>query len=255
MGRHLGMEVPIREKFGLSEEARAQRDALIEKYHKYVHSIVGRLIHVMALPPSSYDECVSAGYLGLVEAAARFDSGNGADFKAFAFLRIRGAVIDNIRSSSHLSNKAYRYAQALQAVQDLRESCEQSLSKGLEFRANEGNRVCLAEVLDLAAKGVLAFRLSLSDVEREASAAVTEKKDPEMQLQVKQEQEKFRRVVATLPRKERIIIEEYYFQGKSFSQIAQENHGMSKSWVSRLHTRALERLKDMYFSAFAEEAD
>jgi RNA polymerase sigma factor (sigma-70 family) len=51
-------------------------------------------------------------------------------------------------------------------------------------------------------------------------------------------------LIATLPEKERLIVEDYYLKEKSFVEIANENGGMSKSWVSRLHSRALELLKE-----------
>jgi RNA polymerase sigma factor for flagellar operon FliA len=50
--------------------------------------------------------------------------------------------------------------------------------------------------------------------------------------------------VATLPEKERTIIEQYYFHDRKFSDIATQSAGLSKSWVSRLHDRALATLKE-----------
>src|SRR5437868_836485 len=97
----------------------AHRDCLIEEYQSYVHQVARKLIHLMNLPFELLDEIVSSGYVGLVEAAERFNASQGVDFRTYAFLRIRGAMIDNIRNTSDLTGKAYKSAKALKAVQEL----------------------------------------------------------------------------------------------------------------------------------------
>ena len=69
------------------------RKNLVEEFQEYVHAVVGRLMRAVNLPTHMEDEFVAAGYLGLVEAASRFDRDSGKKFKSYAFLRIRGAVI------------------------------------------------------------------------------------------------------------------------------------------------------------------
>ena len=228
----------------------AARDSLIERYQKYVHRLVGNMIHVIGLPASSMDEYISAGYLGLVEAAERFDFKPESDFQAYARFRIRGAVIDHIRAHSEISGKAYRYARALRAAHDMHEGdgervCENSLP---ERSIDPADR--LAGVLDFAARGALAFRLTLTDAEEaEISDCAGQYKDAEQQMMAKQSAARFRALVARLPDKERLVVEEYYFKEKSFKQITDEYPSLSKSWVSRLHSRALRRLKDFYLES------
>lgn len=227
--------------------ARARRDALIEEYQRYVHSLVGKFIHAMGLPIDLQDEYISAGYLGLVEAAERYNPESGVDFRNYAYLRIRGAVIDSIRSSTNLSGKAYRMMKALEAANHIR-------AQEVESSGQHSKEENLAKVLEFASKGALAYRLSLVDAEEEVSTLSAEYGDPEQELVQKQEQQKFSNLVATLPEKERLIISEYYFKGKSFSEIAQSYEGMSKSWVSRLHTRALDLLKERYLESSGSAA-
>lgn len=225
-----------------------RRDSLIVEYQQYVHYVVGYLIDSMNLPPQFHDDFVSAGYLGLVEAAERFDFDSGRPFKNFAFLRIRGAVIDSIRDSSDLTGKAYRYAKALRAADAMRDE----ILAGTESAPSSPDQK-LGSVLDYAAKSIMAFRLTLSECEDRLSTGGNFGEDPEVQLEQKQRSEKFRALIATLPPKERLVIEEYYFNDKSFVQIAQENAGLSKSWVSRLHVRALERLHQSCSAAGLEQ--
>lgn len=223
--------------------ARVKRDALIEKYHGYVERVVGQMIRTLSFPPALRDEFVSAGYLGLVEAASRFDPKRGREFKAFAFLRIRGAIIDYIRSSSHLSGRSYRAFKALEASQSMR-------SEMLETQGSLGKSRA-EEALELLSKSAIAFRLT--GVTTDTLVPETSAPDElEVQLDKKRNAEKIRQVVATLPEKERTIIEQYYFHDRKLTDVAAQYAGLSKSWVSRLHDRALSLLKDRFEETLPE---
>jgi RNA polymerase sigma factor for flagellar operon FliA len=220
-----------------------KRKTLIDQYQDYVQYLVGGLIKTMNLPPDLFDEFVAAGNLGLVEAAQRYDSESGTDFSAFAYLRIRGAVIDSIRECADLTGKAYRFARALQAINDHRED----LVDLVEPASNQEDT--LARVMDYAATGTLCFRLSISDVENELEDDGAG--DPERALNLQQDGELLRQLVLELPDKERRVIEDYYYRGHSLAQISRNYDDFSKSWVSRLHSRALQMLKDKYVEAMA----
>ena len=220
-----------------------KRTNLIDQYQEYVHYLVGGLVKTMNLPPELFDEFVAAGNLGLVEAAQRYDSDSGKDFSAFAYLRIRGAVIDSIRECADLTGKAYRYVRALQAINEHRED----LINVLVPDAEQGD--ILARVMDYAATGTLCFRLNLADVENELQDDGAG--DPERALNIQQDSELLRQLVLELPEKERRVIEDYYYRGHSLAQISRDYEDFSKSWVSRLHSRALELLKDKYVAAMA----
>ena len=234
----------------MQSKKRGQRDALIEEYRGFVNSVVRKLIHSMNLPTELYDEFVGAGYLGLVEAADRFDRKDGTEFKHYAYLRIRGSVIDSIRECSDVSGKAYRYAKALQAANMLREGeldewNEKNIKDLARAEVVEDPELKLAHVLDYAAKSALAFRMTVNDAEHE----MTEGADPadaESKMIARQDSQEFFGLVETLPPKERLIIEEYYFKGKSFAEIVETHKEFSKGWVSRLHARALTMLKEKY---------
>ena len=81
--------------------SQSARDELILNHLWLVRHLVGKL--AARLPPGvDVDNLESAGLLGLVEAAQRFDVSRGVDFNAFAALRIRGAMIDEARRNSPL---------------------------------------------------------------------------------------------------------------------------------------------------------
>lgn len=215
-----------------------ERDALIEQYHDFVEGLVTRLIRAMGLPQRHRDDFIAAGFLGLVEAAGRFDATRGSDFRSFAFLRIRGAVIDHIRASSDLSGYAYQMLKALEGAQDIRE-------RSLELRGSQAQprRSVSAEAIDTLGKSAIAMALSnaTSEFNQIANECAS---DPESDLQKKETAQKIRSAVATLPEKERTIVEQYYFRDLTLHQVAEQYSGLSKSWVSRLHDRALEMLRD-----------
>jgi RNA polymerase sigma factor for flagellar operon FliA len=79
----------------------ARRDELILSHLPLVRHVLGRL--AAELPPGvDVDNLESAGVLGLVEAAGKFDPNRNAQFRTFAFLRIRGAIVDELRRNSPL---------------------------------------------------------------------------------------------------------------------------------------------------------
>jgi RNA polymerase sigma factor for flagellar operon FliA len=216
----------------------SERDALIEEYHDFVESLVSRLMRAMGLPQRHRDDFISAGLLGLVEAAGRFDADRGNDFRAFAFLRIRGAVIDHIRASCELSGYAYQVLKALESAQDLRTQSLENRRSGSQSPGYQG-----MEGVDLLSKSAVALAI-VTPASESPFFGGTAPSDPERDLHKKQTSEKLRSAIATLPDKERTIIEQYYFHDLTLSEVAQQYAGLSKSWVSRLHDRALGILRE-----------
>lgn len=224
-----------------------RRDCLVEEYQGYVVNVANKMINRMNLPLNFLDEYIAAGNLGLVEAAERYDSTSGTDFRRYAFLRIRGAIIDNIRKSSELSGRTYRYAKALKAAEDLRVVDEPLLKVTSEEK--------LSHLFEWASKATLAYRISMADLTPdEEQEHFADCDDPQVILRQKQFSEGMKSLVELLPDNERYIIEGYYFRGLSFREILEESEGMSKSWISKLHSRALGRLKEHLEGAQQYEA-
>jgi len=220
-----------------------RRDKLVEEYYGYVDVVVSRLIRSMNLPVQLKDDFVSAGLFGLIDAAGRFKPERGQNFKTFAFLRIRGAVIDYIRTACDLSGYAYRRLKALEMAQRVREN-------ELEGRAieSQGRREQVDQGITYLEKAAIIFRLTAQAEEEEGDAPEQDAQDPERALEKKRRCKKLREIVATLPEKERIIIEQHYFQDRKLVDVAENLAGLSKSWVSRLHDRAIELLREKIVS-------
>ncbi len=214
------------------------RNTLVVEYQGFVEVVVTRLIRSMGLPVSMKEDFISAGYVGLVEAAGRFDANRGYEFKTYAYQRIRGAIIDHIRSSCDLKGYAYKKLKALEAACEIRDvMVEESADKAKTREQRTQGAV------DYLQKVAVGFTLAVQNDDQEANAPEQEKQDPERILDKKRQFLKIREIIATLPEKERTIIEQYYFRDKKFVEIATNFGGFSKSWVSRLHDRALEMLR------------
>lgn len=219
------------------QQSAAEAGDLVATYYRSVRVIVEKLMRAMGLPAALKDDFLAAGALGLVEAASRFDSSRGSDFRTFAFLRIRGAVIDHIRVSCELSGRAYRMYRALAAAHEVRERMVTARGTRGETRAGI---VETSEALEVLSHSAVAFALYGVAAASEATAPQNPETDTYKHLRA----QKLREMVATLPEKERIIIEQHYFHDRSFVEIANNYAGLSKSWVSRLHDRALSMLRD-----------
>jgi RNA polymerase sigma factor for flagellar operon FliA len=214
------------------------RNKMIVEYRGFVEIVVTRLIRSMGLPVSMKDDFISAGYVGLVEAAGRFDADRGYEFKTYAYQRIRGAIIDHIRTSCDLKGHAYRKFKALESAHDVR-------SVMIEDAGRKGQKPQkqTQDAVNYLHKVAVGFTLAVQNDDEAAVSPEQEKQDPEKLLEKKRTSEKIKEIVATLPEKERTIIEQYYFRDQKFVDIATNFGGFSKSWVSRLHDRALEMLR------------
>jgi RNA polymerase sigma factor FliA len=217
---------------------------ILEKYGPYVRSLASQ-VRKQFNSQIELDELMAYGQVGLLEAAERFDPKVGANFLTFAHYRIKGAIFDGLRKMGVLRGSDARTAYVGERAT--------SYLGNLADRDQGGNR-----------------RGSVDDDVREISSAVTglamvfatslegseglQLSDGAMpadeRLEVEQLKRRVRAAIGTLPDKERKLLEGYYFQGKTLEEAGAEI-GQSKSWASRLHARAVERLKDI----LAEETE
>lgn len=221
--------------------ARSTRNELIEEYDYLVATLARSLVRRFALQPGLFEDLCSAGYMGLVEAAERCSPEMIPTFRSYACIRIRGSMIDMLRSSSVLSRRSHRYVKAMYALQHLREA--EVLEQPLLGYPDDGAKESLARVLDMAGKGALAFRLSTDEAAEEIENITDGTLPADECVERKYLRGRLEACIEQLPEKERVIIREYYFEDRNFIDIAKRNNGMNKSWVSKLHSRALEKLR------------
>lgn len=214
----------------------AERDALIREHVPYAQRIAE---HVARDLPRwvPFGDLLSAAHEGLLNAADRFDPDRGAAFTTFAYYRIRGAVYDSVRRT--LATDPYHRARAAAqaAVDDLLESAQPNLPKSLaDPRAAAAS--ALAGILEDAATS-----FTLGEIGAAANAAPPPESDPERGTSQGETHAGLRRAMTRLPERERTMIDGVYFQNLTIEQ-AGATMGLTKSWASRLHARALTLMRD-----------
>lgn len=186
------------------------------------------------------DDLRSCGRQGLLEAAQRFDPGRG-DFRRFAYFRVRGAMIDGIRKMGNWSRRGYERVAMLRGLSTLTEALDQtdasSADSSTPDEAAERLRTHMASVVTAMTLGVFAEGASDGEeiIPRDSGASAEEL------VGTRQLYSLVRTAVSELPEPEGEIVRRHYIEGEKIDVIATEM-GHTKSWASRIHTRAIRRL-------------
>ena len=228
----------------------AQR-RLVEDHIPFVRSIARKLRD--QVPMVEFDDLVGFGMQGLIEAGQRFDDRHGVAFTTFAYYRVRGAMFDGLRSMGwlprseyarlRLEERANAYLQNLAARDDGQsEPATRTATKPGRGRPAAGEvEERVREIAD-ALHGVAAVFVTLLG-RHEEQQLLDERAAPHEQLERLQMAERVRRALTKLPDKERHLVEQYYFHDQTLEQVG-AGMGLSKSWTSRLHARAIALLRE-----------
>ena len=221
------------------------REAAIEQYRPLIKYVVGKL----APRPNAafdYEDLCSYGFIGLMDAWDRFDAGRGVKFETYAITRIRGAVIDAIRSQDPLSRGARLKARRIDQM-----LCSLTTRFGRLPR-----RLEMAEALDCSPAEYDAMvreagwaTVSLDVFELDGDAAYRAPTPPDSsvpdfsdRLVRAETHNALSRVVAALPEREQLIVSLYYVERLTMKEIAIVLD-VSTTRVCQLHSRALSRLR------------
>ena len=214
------------------------RDRLIEEHRPYV---VGLAVKIMRGLPFhvELDELVAYGTLGLVEAAGRFDASIPAAFTTFSYYRIRGAIYDGLREMGYLSRSAHAPTRFAANANDLlHTAAEDEQPGGVASTEVEDDIAAAEEVIE---RLIPAYLLSLE------SERVREIADPEAFSAEDAERRDLIGLVLSALRElrddERQLIEAIYFKYVPMTDLAKQR-GVNKSWISRLHARAIDHLRE-----------
>ncbi len=215
-----------------------ERDGLIEQYMPYAASIASRVCQSLS-SAVDYEEVLCNARLGLLEAAKRFDCDQEVDFRTFAYYRIKGAIYDGLRRSGWLPRTLYAKIKFEEAANEYLQNrslgcANEKVQHGLQEKVEENS--VTETVNSLASIYIISLDASEDmDVEDKDSANV------EQRTEFMQVRRHMRDAIGTLPDKEKQLIMMYYFQNKTLEEVGGKL-GLSKSWTSRLHARALSLL-------------
>ena len=204
-------------------------DDVVREHQGLVRNVALRVRSEMDLN-CDLEDLISAGYLGLMEAKGRFDPTRGVLFTTFAYYRVRGACIDSIRKMAYLPRRAHQ-------ARKLAEAADAVLEQAAEDRAATASAKADIDATVQAIDDVLG-RLTASYVIEAVSAEEAEVEKPDDQLIRAVESKRVREALLELPERELKVVREFYFEGRVLDDIAKDL-GISKSWASRIHTKAL----------------
>lgn len=192
------------------------------------------------------DELIGLANAGLAEAATRYDPAKGASFSTFAWYRVQGSIVDGLRKSSHLPRRVWAKLVALRAASDyLEQRAERDAGALAQGTQPPEGAAALAQVKQSLAAIRTMYVTSLEamqdagyDTVDDQTASAGEKLDGHRAAT------KLREAIDRLPEKEQALMKKHYWEGKNLLEAGAEL-GISKSWASRLHAQAVERLRSV----------
>lgn len=222
------MEAAIRTYQNL--RLKTERDAIILEHLPFVRQVLGRMM--VRLPDSTDRENLeSAGICGLVEAAGQYDANRGVSFTTFAFPRIRGAILDELRRNcplpQHMLERWSRIRDAYTKLQG--NASPESLAVSADLSVEEVEE-CLQAIQ-------LTRPDSWFDDLADRVADDREGTSPERFLDAEEQSGVLADVIESLPRTMRIAVTLYYREELRLKEIG-EVLGLSESRVSRILSRA-----------------
>lgn len=246
----------IVEEVAITDE---NREAVIIKYSPMIKYVANRI--AMRLPPHvEVDDLISVGVLGLMDAITKYDPTRGAKFKTYAEFRVRGAILDELRSMDWVPRSVRQKAsnvdsivQQLQAKlkrkpedEEVAEEMKLSLDQFYDT-LNETKSMPVFSLEDLGIAKETGEQQSLLDCLAGKADA-----DPQTQIRLTELKEIIAKAIDTLPEKERLMISLYYYEELTMKEIGVVLD-ITESRVSQIHSKAVYHLRTKLKSIIAEE--
>ncbi|MBW1938087.1 MAG: FliA/WhiG family RNA polymerase sigma factor [Deltaproteobacteria bacterium] len=237
-----------------------KREELILKYSPLIKYVAGKL--AMRLPPNiSQDDLISSGVIGLMDAIEKFDSSKKIRFKTYAEFRIRGAMLDELRSLDWVPRsirkktteleKTYRY---LEKALD-RPPKDKEVAKALGISIEKFYKL-LDKTKNVTFLDIETIRRRMPDNNEEDLFDLIgndNELNPFTLLNKTEIKEILAKAINALPEKEKIVVSLYYYEDLTMREIG-EIMGYTESRISQMHTKSMLRLR-VRLASIAEEID
>lgn len=189
------------------------------------------------------EELRSYGREGLLDATRRYDPSRGVPFRAYANYRVRGAIFDGLRQLARLPRRVHERLRGLSAGARVSEGALEDLGAPLPPGAGSAEAdAALADHLGAMAAAIAVGLVSQVAHDEEGEVIpVAPDEDPEAAYARSEMLLVVSRAIADLPKEEAELVRRHYLEGERFDHVAADL-GLSKSWASRLHTRAMGKL-------------
>lgn len=223
-------------------------DKTIEEYIPLVKYIASRVV-IGKSRYVEYEDLVSYGIIGLLDAVNKFDNGKGVKFSTYASIRIKGAILDELRKNSPLPKNALdklsQYNCAVEKLQNIL-GCEPT-----EDQIAEEMDIGLSEVIEI--EGYINYLsvtslddLLFSEDENKTGSIYLEDRnspDPVMVLEENEKLEYLKLGLQMISEKDRNILSLYYNEGLTMKEIGYI-YGISESRVCQINSRAILNLRN-----------
>ena len=222
----------------------AERARLVERHLELARKAAAA-IYPRVKDHVEFDELVAYGNIGLADAANRFDPAKGAAFSTYAWYRVQGAIIDGLRKQSNLPRRVWANLVALRAASEYLENRADRDAGAAKTGAAPPSGADALAALRTAMSAIRTMYVTSLDGLRDAGFDAPDPATPaDQRIQVGRLSAKLREALESLPEKERALVTKHYYEGKNLLE-AGEELGISKSWASRLHAQAVERLRSI----------
>lgn len=235
------------EKYINDKSNKAVRDKLIIQYIYLARYVVGRI--KVNLPPSfSFEDIVSFGIEGLIDAIEKYHPLKGAKFESYALMRIRGSIIDKIRSSDWLPRTLRRKIKEIKitterlkqqigrapTTKEIADVMGMSEDKITEIMSSD---VSVNSIYDKKGTGEDSVEI-IDTIEDENSSR------PEDEIERIDAKKELEQALKKLPERERTLLVFYYHENMTLKEIG-EAINVSESRVCQLHAQAIMKLRNI----------
>jgi len=224
------------------QKSTKEKNEIVEKYSGLVKRIA---YHIMSrLPPSvQVDDLIQSGMIGLLEASKNYDAGQGASFETYAGIRIRGAMLDEIRKGDwaprSVHRKARQVAEAVRNIENMsgRDARDHEVAKELNMSIEEYHKT----LQDASGCRLLSFE-EMGATDDHLSSKSIDQLGPYDGVQKEDFKKSLAEEISGLPERERMVLTLYYEEDLNLREIGAVI-GVSESRVSQIHSQALIRLQ------------
>ncbi|MBQ3671589.1 MAG: RNA polymerase sigma factor WhiG [Treponema sp.] len=220
------------------------RETLIRKYMPLVKYVAGRVS--VGLPKSmEFEDLVSFGYFGLIDAVSKYDLDKNVKFKTYAVTRIYGSIYDEMRNLDWVPRSVRQKAREIeQAINELesklsRPATDAEVAKHMNMTEEEYQKT----VLRVSATSIVSMNdpcFTGDDNERVSVESILESPasmNPDVQVEKEEIKKVIIQAINELPEKEKMVIVLYYHEDLTFKEIGKVLE-VSESRISQLHSNA-----------------
>jgi RNA polymerase sigma factor FliA len=223
------------------------KEQIVMKYIPLVKYIASRVI-VGKSRYIEYEDLVSYGMLGLMDAINKFDESKGMKFSSYASIRVKGTMIDELRKNSPISkgamDKLNKYNEVMENLQKklLREPTVEEIAKDLNMTLEEVSEI--EGYINYISVVSLEDMIFSEDDEMPLMGTIKDNNSPspEKMLEEKEQLEYLAKALENMNEKDRTVLSLYYYEGLTLKEIGKVLE-VSESRVCQLHSRAIVHLR------------